>query len=97
MESNDCLEDEFLLYKQIQRCESIEEMKQFLYKKIISCMDVLLIQNKSGSEKIIETAKEFIADHLGYELTLDLVASHVGLSSVYFSRYQAGRSSETVI
>lgn len=85
--SSDFLEDELMLYHKIQVLDSIEEMRQFLFDRILLCMKAMNEQGGVENEKIIIRAKEFIDANLGNNLTLERVAEYVNFSSVYFSRF----------
>lgn len=87
IESSQILENEFLLYHKIQACDSIQEMKAFLYDNIQRCMEALEQQTGIGNEKIMIRAKEFIKQNIGFELTLESVSEHVNFSPAYFSKF----------
>lgn len=85
-EFGEVLEDEFWLYRKIQKFGTIEEMKRFLLEKVSFCFQVFMNSSKTGNQRAVQKGKQFIEENLGNELTLNAAAEHVNLSAVYFSR-----------
>jgi len=87
IESSTILEDEFLLYRKIQAMDTISDMQTFLLSKIQVCKEAIAGQGRTGHEKIMLRAKEYIKQNMGYNLTLESTAEYVNFSPTYFSRF----------
>lgn len=85
-ESSEVLEDEFWLYRKIQKFDTIDDMKYFLMEKVRCCFQVFMDSSKTGNQRAVQRGKQFIEENLGNELTLNAAAEHVNLSAVYFSK-----------
>lgn len=87
IDSSEVLDNEFSLYNKIQAFDTIEEMKEFLLGNILLCMKALAKQSGIGNDKIMIRAKEYIGEHIGFNLTLESVAEYMNFSPAYFSKY----------
>jgi len=85
-EMGDVLGDEFLLYKQLNGCSSIETMIEWFASKLQTCFDAVRTYKSPGETRLIQKAKEYIQLHYHQDITLEKVAEHVHLSPSYFSR-----------
>lgn len=90
-------EDEFSLYNKIQKMDSIEEMRQFVLKKVDESFQMIRERPNSGNSKIVYRGKHFIEKNLGNELTLNAVAEYAGVSAVYFSKIFKEEEKKTFI
>ncbi|MBO9608427.1 MAG: response regulator [Paenibacillaceae bacterium] len=64
---------------------SLEQWHRYLRKRIAETMELLALAGKDDSGQIAKV-KRFIADHLGAELTREMIAGNVFLNPAYLSR-----------
>jgi two-component system response regulator YesN len=75
------------IYSKIFSLADIHKLMQYLFDFTGNLSGELSIKRSESKNMLISMAKAFVAENLGNEqMSLDMVSSHIGLSSIYFCR-----------
>jgi two-component system response regulator YesN len=82
----DILGDEFILYSEVNSCESVGSTVKWFDEKLDRVFNVVNTIREKGNRRHLERAREFIQANITSDIALETVAEHVHLNPSYLSR-----------